>query len=911
MTTSRPPEPGTEQLDREIRALGDLLGDAIAHIDGADTFALVDGLRTSAMALRRGELPGGREALEREVAALGSDALARVANAFTDLFHLVNAAEEQHRVRVLRARDQGDVPMAGSIASACAELRRSGATPDEVRALLDRLLVMPVVTAHPTEARRRAVLDHLEEISRVLDDLDEARTGARRAAELRARLAEAVTGLAATAKSRHRRPTPIDEVKAGLQVFERSLLEATPAVYRALEDALAATWPGEEFHVGCFLKFGSWIAGDRDGNPFVTAEVTRAAFERHRALVLQRYREDVAGLWRVLSVAEARVGGSDGAARAMAELRASIEADRERHPGLPVRAAPEGEPWRVKLRTIAARLAAAERRGEWGYPDARSYVEDLRLLERTLEVLGLPALARGRLRDARRRAEVFGFHLASLDLRQHSAVHEAIVDELLRRGGVAGYAEADEAGRVALLGRALARDDLAVRDRDDLSPAACEALATLDTAGWARRELGEAACERYVVSFTRAPSDLLEVLFLSRAAGLAPGELRPVPLLEQLEDLEGAGAFAEAALDLAPIRSALRGELEVMIGYSDSGKQVGYVASNVALHRAQVALARVADERGVTLTVFHGRGGAVGRGGGPAGRAIRAQPRAALRGRFRVTEQGETIAARYRRVEIARRELEGMIDAVLVRSAPAGSAAPLAPDRRDVFEEALGTGEAAARRAYEALVVDRDRLVRYAIAATPIEQIAELRIASRPASRQPGVRLEDLRAIPWVFSWTQSRHGIPGWFGLGAALEAIVEAHGLPRAREMYGGWSFFRALVDNARLALIRADVDVAARYAQLADPDSRVVFDLVRVEHERTVRLVTLVTGEGLVDPWPTLLWSLRRRDPYTDVLSHAQIELLRRLRTLPDGAERERVREALFVTLNGIAAGLMSAG
>jgi phosphoenolpyruvate carboxylase len=911
MTPAPQPATGTEQLDREIRALGDLLGDVIARIDGPETLALVDALRTSAMALRRGALPGGRDALEQQMAGLGSDALARVANAFTDLFHLVNAAEEQHRVRVLRARDRGDAPLAGSIASACAELRRSGTTADEVRALLRRLLVMPVVTAHPTEARRRAVLDHLEEISRVLDDLDDARTGARRASELRARLAEAVTGLAATAKSRHRRPTPIDEVKAGLEIFERSLLEATPAVYRALEDALDAAWPGEGFDVGCFLRFGSWIGGDRDGNPFVTAEVTRAALERHRAVVLQRYREDVAGLWRALSVSEARVGVSEGAASAAEEVRRSIRGDRERHPGLPVRPAPEQEPWREKLRIVAARLAAAERRGEWGYPDARAYVEDLRLLERTLDAAGLAALARGRLRDARRRAEVFGFHLASLDLRQHSAVHEQIVDELLRRGGVDGYAAADEAARVALLTRALSQDDLAVRDRSALSPAAREALATLDTAGWARRDLGAAACERYVVSFTRAPSDLLEVLFLTRAAGLAPGELRPVPLLEQLEDLENAGRFAAAALELAPIRSALRGELEVMIGYSDSGKQVGYVASNVALHRAQVALAEVADAHGVTLTVFHGRGGAVGRGGGPAGRAIRAQPRAALRGRFRVTEQGETIAARYRRVEIARRELEQMVDAVLVRSAPAGAAPPLAPDRRDVFEEALATGDAAARRAYEALVGDRDRLVRYALAATPIEQIAELRIASRPASRQPGMRFEDLRAIPWVFSWTQSRHGIPGWFGLGAALEAIVEAHGLARAREMYGAWSFFRALVDNARLALVRADVEVAARYARLADPDARPVFDLVRDEHARTVRLVGLVTGEGLVEPWPTLLWSLRRRDPYTDVLSHAQIELLRRLRTLPEGPERERTREALFVTLNGIAAGLMSAG
>ncbi|HYG69574.1 MAG TPA: phosphoenolpyruvate carboxylase, partial [Anaeromyxobacteraceae bacterium] len=321
MTSAREPAPGTERLDREIRTLGDLLGDAIARIDGPEAFARVDGLRASAMALRRGELAGGRDELERRMAGLGPGALAQVANAFTDLFHLVNAAEEQHRVRVLRARDRAQAPIAGSIASACAELRRSGVTADQMRALLDRLLVMPVVTAHPTEARRRAVLDHLEEISRLLDALDDPRVGARGAGELRARLAEAVTGLAATAKARRRRPTPIDEVKAGLEVFERSLLDATPSVYRALEDALAATWPGERFEVGCFLRFGSWIGGDRDGNPFVTAEVTRAALERHRAVVLRRYREDVAALWRALSVSEARVGPSEGAARALERLR--------------------------------------------------------------------------------------------------------------------------------------------------------------------------------------------------------------------------------------------------------------------------------------------------------------------------------------------------------------------------------------------------------------------------------------------------------------------------------------------------------------------------------------------------------------------------------------------------------------
>jgi phosphoenolpyruvate carboxylase len=909
VTSNSESRAGSERLDRDVRMLGEMLGSAIAQIDGAGMFDLVEDLRATASAVRRGDLAGGWEGLARRMAALSAEDLARVANAFTDQFHLINAAEEQHRIRVLRERDVPGEAAPGTIAHACAELRRAGAGADQARALLDRMLVMPVVTAHPTEARRRAVLYHLGDISQLLDRLDDPRAGARTSAELLERMREAVTALTATAKSRRRHPTPLDEVDAGLQFFERTVLEATPAVYRALEDALAATWPGETFEVPTFLRFGSWIGGDRDGNPFVTADVTRATFERHRALVLRRHRADMVGVWRALSLSDTRIGSSDAARRALAELRASIESDREHHPGLLLRAAPEGEPWREKMRYVGARLAAAEGRGQWGYPNARSYLEDLRLLERTVEAVGLSAIARGRLRDARRRAEVFGFHLASLDLRQHSSVHEEIVGEILARGGIGDYASRDEAARVELLSRLLGHEDLAVRDPRGLSPAARDLLATLEAVGWARRDMGEAACERYVVSFTRSPSDLLEVLFLARAAGLAPGEVRPVPLLEQLEDLESAGPFAEAALDVEPFRTAVRGELEVMVGYSDSGKQVGYVSSSVALHRAQLALAKIAADRNVMLTIFHGRGGAVGRGGGPADRAIFAQPREALGGRFRVTEQGETVAARFGRVEIALRELEQMVGAVLVTSG--ASAVHIAPDRRSLFDAAVVTGDAAARTAYEQLIGDRERLLGYVTAATPIEHIGEMRIASRPARRGAGVRFEDLRAIPWVFSWTQSRHGVPGWFGLGTALEAIVREHGEERAREMYASWPFFRALVDNARLALIRADIGVAAEYALLADSGARKVFDLVREEHARTVLLVTAVTGEGIVDPWPALQLSLRRRDPYNDVLSHAQIDLLRRLRSTPDGPDRDRLREALFATINGIAAGLMSAG
>jgi phosphoenolpyruvate carboxylase len=685
----------------------------------------------------------------------------------------------------------------------------------------------------------------------------------------------------------------------------------TPGLYRSLETELAAAWPGHAFRVGPFLRWGTWVGGDRDGNPLVTAEVTRAALERQRALALGRHLADAAALHRELSVATGAGAGG------LAELARSLEGDRQRLPETAAAAARgllTPEPWREKLRFVAARLERARSRGEGGYADPGEHLADLRLLERTLAASGLRRLAAGRLRDAIRRAEVFGFHLASMDLRQHSAVHERAVAELLAQGGTDGYLALDEPGRVALLAGLLGRAGRPAADPARLSPETREVLATLEVAGRARRDNGPAACERYVVSFTHEASDALEVLLLARAAGLAADELRPVPLLEQLEDLAAAGPLARRLLELEPVRAALGGELEVMIGYSDSGKQVGYVASRAALHRAQLELAEVARTAGVTLTVFHGRGGAVGRGGGPANRAIRAQPPEALAGRFRVTEQGETIAARYGRAEIAARDLEQTLDAVLVTSLgalgagpAAGAEAAEARERESLLDRAAG----AAREAYRRLVGDGDAIVRYALAATPISEVGEMRIASRPASRSGRMRLEDLRAIPWVFSWSQSRHGIPGWFGLGTALEALVAAAGPARARALYEGWPFLRGLVDDARLALTQADLDVARRYAQLAGEEGRPIFALVEEEHARTVREILRVSGEGaLMARWPSVARTAARRNPYVDVLSHVQIELLRRLRAVPEG-ERERVREALLVAMNGIAAGLQTVG
>ena len=879
-------------LDRELHRLTSALTAAVTTLGGPEASELCTALGAEARALRQGTLEGGRRAFAARIAALSEDQLEDVTRAYALWCHFMNTAEERERLRTLRRR--GEQAPDGLVA-ALDGLIDSGATEADVRSLLDRALVMPVITAHPTEARRRSSLDHLARIGGVLADLE---TNHRGRVELA--LEAEVLALHATEDARARRPSPLDEVENMLDVFRRSLLDVTPRLYRTIEDRLAARF-ASTWRVPAFLRWGTWVGGDRDGNPNVTAQVTRATFARQRTLVLNRYVEDVAALGRSLSVSELRTTGP------IDELVASLERDREHLPEVAARARPRTvhEPWREKLWYVHARLRATIEHRDDGYVDSDEYEDELALLDRTLRGAGVRAIADHDLRDAIRRVEVFGFHLASLDLRQHSSVHDRVVAELLERGGRAGYLAADEPARRTILGELLRAPIAPVRDTASFSPETRELLATLEVAGRARRELGPLACERYVVSFTREVSDLLEVGFLARVAGLAPGELRPVPLLEQLEDLERAGPIAEEALALPAMRTEIGDELEVMIGYSDSGKQVGFWPSAVAIRRAQAALVEVTQRAGVTLTVFHGRGGALGRGGGPASEAIRAQPAAAVRGRLRVTEQGETVTARYTQPEIAERDLELMLAAIF------GAATAERTDRSDGVDDAtLAHAADAARTAYLALTADEDRLVRYTVAATPIEYVAHLPLGSRPASRKAGISLDSLRAIPWVFSWTQSRHGIPGWYGVGTAIESLAQELGAEGVRALVERSRFVRRLIENCELSLVRSDIDVAREYARLAEPDTQRLFELIAEEHDRTVRALHDVLGR--LTPLSRrgyLASSVERRNPLLDVLSHAQIEALRRRREgRGDAARLERI---VFTTIGGIAAGLQTVG
>ncbi len=883
-------------LERDIDRLSTALWEAVTTLGGEAALACCQSLGAVAHQLRDGSLPGGRAAFAELIGALSDDALEDTARAYALWCHLMNTAEERQRLRTLRAR--GEHAPDGLVAAIDA-LIDAGATGDELKVWFEHALVMPVITAHPTEARRRSSLDHLVRIETTLDQLDAAPR-----ARIEAGLRAEILALHGTEGSRARRPTPLDEVENALDVFRRSLLDVTPRIYRTIEDRLRArlaiTW-----RVPTFLRWGTWVGGDRDGNPNVTASMTRGALARQRTLVLERYLEDVAALGRSLSVSVLRATG------AIDELASQLERDRERMPEIAAHARPRTvhEPWREKLWYVQARLRATIEHRDDGYVDADEYRDELAILDRSLRAAGFASVADQELRDAIRRAEVFGFHLASLDLRQHSGVHDRVVAELLDRrpdgrGGEPGYLELDEAGRSRMLGEVLAAPITPVRDTRGLSADAQELLATLEVAGRARRELGPHACERYVVSFTREVSDLLEVAFLARAAGLAPGELRPVPLLEQLEDLERAGEIATAMLEHPALDTELGDELEVMIGYSDSGKQVGYIASSVALRRAQLELVDVAERFAVTLTVFHGRGGALGRGGGPASEAIRAQPVAAIRGRLRVTEQGETVTARYAQPEIAERDLELALAAVF------GAATTERINGDDVIAaDVVDRAAAVARAAYLTLRADEDLLVRYTVAATPIEYVAHLPLGSRPAARKSGLSLDTLRAIPWVFSWTQSRHGIPGWFGAGTALQALVSEIGIDRTQQLIERSRFVRAVIQNCEMSLVRSDIEVAHEYARLADPEAQAIFQLVADEHARTLAMLHAVGRSAPLATRPYLAASVARRNPYLDILSHIQIESIRRRRA--GASDPERLERIVFTTIGGIAAGLQTAG
>jgi phosphoenolpyruvate carboxylase len=911
-----------DRLSEQVHLLGDLLGETIVDQEGRPLFDLVEDVRGLAKGHRAGDGTAG-ERLLRRIEALPLRESRGVVKAFATYFQLVNLAEEQERVRVLRRREREAHAAGGSatetIAAAVAELHGSGTSPGEMQTFLDRLAIMPVFTAHPTEAKRRTILTKLARIADVLRALDLESPTPEEERTAHEALREELVSLWQTEETRSYKPDVMDEVRNGLYYFETTLYDLAPEVVASLERAVAGHYPGARVPAA-FLRFGSWIGGDRDGNPFVTVAATEEALRAHHDLAVRLLRRGIERLHGHLSTT-GRLGVEPSLLESLKTDAAAFPDEAERAEARYLR-----QPYRLKLRYVYRRLGAtleastrpwrADHVVQPGtYAGASELLADLRLIRESLHAHGGERLADGRLGSLVRQAEIFGFHVASLDLRQDSARHASAIAEVLARHAAAPrYEEAGEDERARLLTEKVLAGQPFAPHRLDFSPATNETLDLFRLVRRAHERVGPASVESYVISMARGPSDLLAVLLMARDAGVSD-RLDVVPLFETVADLHAAPETMERLFEnpaYARHLAARGGAQTVMVGYSDSNKDGGYLTANWELHLAQRALAAACRKHGITLTLFHGRGGTVGRGGGPTNRAILAQPPESVGGRLRLTEQGESVTNRYSNRALARRHLEQLVHAVLVAGTrrPGGT-----PSRGGAWERAMDDLSPLAQRAYRELVHETEALPRYLRAATPLDEIERLNIGSRPARRGPATGLADLRAIPWVFAWTQSRVTLPGWYGLGSALSGWA---GEDEARwallaAMYREWAFFKTLVDNAQLALRTADMLIASVYATLADPaDREAVFPRIAEECRRTEAAICRLTGQrDLLDEAPWLQRSILVRNPYIDPMNYVQVALLRRLRENPGEAEAEEMRDAVRLSVNGIAAGLRNTG
>jgi phosphoenolpyruvate carboxylase len=900
-------------LSATIHLLGETLGEVIRTQESVALFETEERVRALAKSRRAGEWTAARQ-LADEVTALSTEAARTTACAFALYFDLVNLAEEGHRIRALRDRERArhPEPISESIGETLGRLKARGVTARQLATLLATLRIELVLTAHPTEAKRRTVLSKLQRIGETLRRLDDPDLLPReREAEAAALQAE-ITELWLTDRTRTIRPAVTDEVRTGLYFVDAVFWEALPRIADELETALHEHYPGLTAPP-LWMTLASWIGGDRDGNPSVTASVTAETLRLHRGLAVERHRRSMQDLARRLSISGRRCP-PPSALTAWLESRRPLPA---RVANLEARYA--SEPYRLALALLAADLEIASREDmatrllDDTPHQARVTVDEVRTpLDLIAQALP-PSLARGRLRTVRAQVETFGLHVARLDIREESGRLAAALGEILHALGIdRGFARRSEAERRAVVLRQLA--DAAPKPSEVATAAAGEASAEtwrlFRLLARARTVYGAEPLGSFVVSMTRGAADILAVLVLARWAGCSQG-LKIVPLFETLDDLVAAPRILGELFALDVYREHLAGcdgEQMVMIGYSDSNKDGGYVAANWALYQAQESVARMCDEHAVALTLFHGRGGTVARGGGPAARAIRAQPPGTLRGRFRVTEQGETIASRYADPALAHRHLEQIVSAVILASSEAAEH-PTSSAWRDAMDDMAS----AARDAYHDLVARTPGFLDYWRAATPIDEISRLRLGSRPAARRAGpMTREDVRAIPWVFSWMQSRFNLPGWYGLGTALAQAD----VGRLREMHAAWPFFRAILDNAEMSLLKADMGIAALYSDLV-PDrglAAAVFGAIETEYARTREAILRVTGgTDLMDGDPVIRRSVSLRNPYVDPLNYLQVEILRRLRSLPDpdGGEAEQYREVIVLTINGIAAGLRNTG
>jgi phosphoenolpyruvate carboxylase len=934
-------------LKEDIRLLGRLLGNVLRDQEGEAVYQVVETIRQTAVRFRReSDAQSGAE-LNKLLKKLTREQTNSVVRAFSYFSHLANIAEDQHHNRRRRAHLlAGSEPQQGSISCALARLDDAGVSGATLRGFFNHALISPVLTAHPTEVQRKSTLDAERGIAQLLAERDHALTPKENARNTQL-LHACIATLWQTRMLRYTKLTVADEIENALSYYRITFLRELPALYEEIESEIAAHFPQRQAaskeapELPTFLQMGSWIGGDRDGNPNVNAATMRHALVRHSTAIFDFYMDEVHALGAELSVSTLLVGVSP-ALQALADASPDVTDHRS------------DEPYRRALIGLYARLAATARtlgaahvlRKEVGsaepYASPEEFTHDLQVVANSLTAHHGAMLVKPRLAPLKRASEIFGFHLATLDMRQSSDVHEQVLAELFARAkSCADYRALSEADKQTLLLDELRKPRLLYSPYLGYSTQTESELSVLRSAREIRRRYGERAIRNYIISHTETVSDLLEVLLLQKEAGLlqidwdeaagqplnAHAELMVIPLFETIPDLRCASDIMQAYLSLPLVRHLIgrQGDLqEVMLGYSDSNKDGGFLTSNWELYKAETRLVELFDGAGVKLRLFHGRGGTVGRGGGPSYEAILAQPAGTVNGQIRLTEQGEIIASKFSNPEIGRRNLELLVSATLEASLMPHSTEGRQARRLAGFEQVMGELSERAYRAYRNLVYETPGFTDYFFASTPIVEIAELNIGSRPASRKASRRIEDLRAIPWGFSWGQCRLLLPGWYGFGSAVASWLQEDAnaneqkkrLTLLRTMHKEWPFFATLLSNMDMVLSKTDLAVASRYAELvADRKLRnSVFKRIADEHERAGACLAQITGarERLAGN-PLLARSIKNRFAYLDPLNHLQVELIKRHRAaVADGSTLdERVRRGIHLTINGIAAGLRNTG
>ncbi|MBX0359300.1 phosphoenolpyruvate carboxylase [Halobacillus sp. Nhm2S1] len=918
MTTVKNTNDHTTPLRRDIHALGKMLGDILVHHGGEELLNKVETIRQLTKDLRNNPDPSTYNQLKDEIQNLEPPMRSQVIRAFSIYFHLVNIAEQNHRIRRRREyqlrEDHGAQPF--SLESAVQNLKNNDFSKSAIQEVLNKLSLELIITAHPTEATKRTVLEIQKRIATILKKLDHPQLTKSERESLQDSLQNEVTVLWQTDELRERKPTVMDEVRNGLYYFDETLFDVLPDIHQELETRLEDHYPNEDWNVPNFLRFGSWIGGDRDGNPNVTPEITWQTLQKQRKLVLKKYDEVLVELMKRFSHSSTQVTVTD-------ELRNAIERE---EPMLP-----KGKKWRVdreiyrrKFAIILERLRQVGK-SDIGYGYADELLKDLRQIRDSAQTHQPNKRELKKLRKLIRQVELFGFHLATLDIRNHSGEHESAVSELLQKVGIVeDYASLKEQDKLEILQDVLKDPRPISLLNEDYSEETQKMLNVFQMIRRAHKEFGERSIEVYLISMTESASDLLEVLVLAKEAGIyrlhadgtVESNLNVAPLLETVDDLVAGPEILKTLFEMDVYSKHLDkhgNHQEIMLGYSDGSKDGGTLTANWRLYKAQQEIHDMAHEYNVGLKFFHGRGGSLGRGGGPLNRSLLSQPVETLGEGVKITEQGEVLSSRYLLRDIAYRSLEQGASTLLEGAMNISKESEQGHHREELWEQALEEISDVSLKKYQSLVFSDSDFLTYFNEATPLQEISELNIGSRPMKRKDSSKFENLRAIPWVFAWTQNRQLIPAWYAAGTGLASYVENNedNLAVLKQMYENWPFFRSTINNLQMALTKADIQTAKEYKALVNDQElgERIFQNIVEEYDRTKDILLKITGDAeLLDHQPTIKESVRLRNPYVDPLNFLQVELIKELRQVDD---HEDILTEVLLTISGIAAGLRNTG